>query len=193
MASSQGEASSFKWFRRWYEPGTIITLKHPDLSRWKILEKLHEHDRQLPESEVHNKDYSKEPPSYASILLLCRNADDRAKEAFMRIYAQVPWTNSEMDDPQTRGEQAMKNFEPQELIAYQALLKAGAPNAPKLLGWKTSHQDRSGLVPGGFTVTLAWEKVPGLRLGDHTGAHTFWSLPDKEKDLIRKAVMPALR
>lgn len=193
MASSRWIDSSSKWFRDGPKPRSIITFKHPGHSSWQIQERLNEHDCQLPEEEVHNKDYEKEPPFYASILLLCQDPDANAKKAYIRIYQQVPWTKTEMDKPEFRAEQAMKTYAPVELTAYIALSKAESSNTPKLLGWKSDSQTQTGPVPNGFLVYLVWEKVPGLRLGDHTGAHTFWTFPDQEKNLIRKAVIDGLR
>lgn len=73
---------------------------------------------------------------------------------------------------------------PQELTAYQDLTQKSS-NTPKLLGYKTTVQDNSGLIPGGFAVWLVWEMVPGLRLGNKNGPNAFWALDDSEKDEIR--------
>lgn len=40
------------WFRKGPDPGTVITLDQPVPSRWKILEKLNEHDYQVNEEET---------------------------------------------------------------------------------------------------------------------------------------------
>ncbi|KAJ5445224.1 hypothetical protein N7491_001306 [Penicillium cf. griseofulvum] len=53
-------------------------------------------------------------------------------------------------------------YNPPELIAYRDLTEKGSSDIPKLLGYKTDKQDRSGLVPGGFIIWLVWEIVPGL-------------------------------
>lgn len=101
----------------------------------------------------------------------------------MRIYLQVPIRGTEMDDAQTRASQAMQRT-PQELTAYQDLTQKSS-NTPKLLGYKTTVQDNSGLIPGGFAVWLVWEMVPGLRLGNKNGPNAFWTLGDSEREEIR--------
>ncbi|KAJ5431533.1 hypothetical protein N7445_009265 [Penicillium cf. griseofulvum] len=68
----------------------------------------------------------------------------------------------------------------------------GSNITPKLLGYKTGTQDRSGLVPGGFIIWLVWEIVPGLRLSDIDGAGPFWDLESCEREQIRVAFLKAL-
>jgi hypothetical protein len=77
---------------------------------------------------------------------------------------------------------------PQELLAYQELTSQNLGFTPKLLGYKTTTQDKTGLVPGGFVIWLVWEMVPGLRLGskDIFGSHAFWDLDDGEREEIRQ-------
>ncbi|RMJ28505.1 hypothetical protein PHISP_00632 [Aspergillus sp. HF37] len=180
-------SSSRTWFRKGIEPHTIITLDRPEPSQWEILEKLNEHDRQLEEEDIDEG----LPLSYASTKLLCRDPTDHAKKAFMRIYIQVPYANTEIDDPTTRSRQAT-TCTPPELTAYQALTRKGSVNTPKLLGYKKGTQDSSGLVHGGFIVWLAWEMVPGLRLGDQFGGGAFWALEPREREEIRMVFLKTL-
>ncbi|KAK4865936.1 hypothetical protein LT330_009029 [Penicillium expansum] len=158
------------WFRKGPDPGTIITLDQPVPSRWKILEKLNEHDYQVNEEE---------------------NDEARTKNAFMRIYIQVPHRKTELDDADTRSRQAT-TYNPPELIAYRDLTEKGSSDTPKLLGYKIDKQDRSGLVPGGFIIWLVWEIVPGLRLGDGNGADPFWALESDEREQVRLAFLRAI-
>lgn len=109
----------------------------------------------------------------------------------MRIYIQVPHRKTEMDDADTRSRQAT-TYNPPELIAYRDLTEKGSSNIPKLLGYKTDKQDRSGLVAGGFIIWLVWEIVPGLRLGDGNGADPFWALKSYEREQVRLAFLEAL-
>ncbi|KAJ5686516.1 hypothetical protein N7536_009135 [Penicillium majusculum] len=95
--------------------------------------------------------------SFTCAKLLCCDPKDDTKLAFMRIYLQVPFRD----------------------------LTQKSSNTPKLLGYKTTVQDNSGLIPGGFAVWLVWEMVPGLRLGNKNGPNAFWALDDSEKDEIR--------
>lgn len=109
----------------------------------------------------------------------------------MRVYLQVPFKNTEMQDPKTRSRQAT-TYTPRELTAYQEFTQKDFSNAPKLLGYKLSTQDKSGLVPNGFAIWLAWEMVPGLRLGDRLGNDPYWTLPAVERENIRVTFMEAL-
>ena len=115
----------------------------------------------------------------------------RAKKAFMRIYIQVPHRTTEIDDPDTRGQQAT-TYTPPELNAYLDLTKERSCNTPKLLGYKSGTQDFSGLVPGGFITWLVWEIVPGLRLGDRNGAGPFWCLESYEREQVRELLNKVL-
>lgn len=109
----------------------------------------------------------------------------------MRIYLQVPHRTTEIDDADTRSRQAT-TYTPPELTALLDLTQKGSSNTPKLIGYKTGSQDRSGLVPGGFIIWLVWEIVPGLRLGDRYGADPFWGLESYEREQVRAAFMEAL-
>lgn len=142
-------SSSFStWFLKGINPGSVITLNQPFSSQWKILEKLNEHEFQVNKEE--NNDYGF--CSFASAKFQCCDPKQRSKEAFMRIYIQVPHRKTEMDDANTRGQQAT-TFTPPELLAYQDLTQKHSINTPKLIGYKTDTQDRSGLVPGGFIIS----------------------------------------
>ncbi|KAI9376459.1 hypothetical protein BJX61DRAFT_552049 [Aspergillus egyptiacus] len=127
--------------------------------------------------------------SYATAKFLCRDPKKPTRKAFMRVYLQVPILNTEMQDAKTRSRQATK-YTPRELTAYQEITQSDFRNAPKLLGYKVSTQDKSGLVPNGFAIWLAWEMVPGLRLGDRLGNETYWTSAEREH--VRTAFMEAL-
>lgn len=182
-------STSLSWFRKGIDisPGTIITLG-PRFRKWEILEKIHEHDRQVAIERSAEYDI----PSYATAKLLCCNPDDPEEKAFMRIYLQIPHRKTEIDDADTRSRQAM-DLTASELTAYQDLTRKRSPNTPKLLGWKKSKQDRSGLVPGGFVIWLAYEVVPGLRLGHRDGPGPFWALDLAERDLIREVFLKSYK
>jgi hypothetical protein len=108
----------------------------------------------------------------------------------MRIYLQVPYRGTEIDDPDTRATQ-VTTIVPEELIAYQELTEMSSVT-PKLLGHRTTTQDKSGPVPGGFMVWLVWE-VPGLRLGSKAGPDAFWTLDATEREEVRMAFVKSLR
>ncbi|KAJ5237941.1 hypothetical protein N7489_008032 [Penicillium chrysogenum] len=179
--------SSLPWFRKGTDPGTIITFDKPLSSRWEILEKLNEYDDQATVEQ--NRAYGFH--SFASAKFLCCDPQRRATEAFMRVYIQVPHRTTEMDDADTRGQQAM-SWTPEELASLLDLTEKGSNITPKLLGYKIGTQDRSGLVPGGFIIRFVWEIVPGLRLGDRDGAGPFWGLKNYERDQVRASFLNAL-
>lgn len=129
--------------------------------------------------------------SFASAKFLCCDPQRRAPNAFMRVYLQIPHRRTEMDNADTRGQQAI-SWIPQELASLLDLTEKGSSITPKLLGYKTGTQDRSGLVPGGFIIWLVWEIVPGLRLGDHNGAGPFWSLESDERERVCLSFLKAL-
>ncbi|KAJ5900632.1 uncharacterized protein N7473_004702 [Penicillium subrubescens] len=72
-------------------------------------------------------------------------------------------------DSPTRAAQANTTFEPDELYAYRTLSQNHSKCTPKLLESRKMTQKPAELVPGGFIFFVAWEIVPGLRLGDGTG------------------------
>jgi hypothetical protein len=109
----------------------------------------------------------------------------------MRVYLQVPFKNTEIQNPKTRSRQAT-TYTPPELTAYQEFTQKDFSNVPKLLGYKVSTQDKPGLVPSGFAIWLAWEMVPGLRLGNKPGNDPYWTLSAVEREHVRMAFMEAL-
>ncbi|KAI2791856.1 hypothetical protein POX_c04735 [Penicillium oxalicum] len=165
---------SSRWLHQGTDPGTIITLDQPVPSQWKILEKLNERNFQASgEMRRRHGHYS-----YATAKLLCCDPNTPSRRAFMRFYLQVPFEDTEIQDPKTRSRQATTYAPPD--------------NVPKLLGYKVSTQDKSGLVPNGFATWLAWEMVPGLRLGDKLGNDPYWTLSAVEREHVRMAFMKAL-
>ena len=180
-------SSYSQWFHKGFDPGAIISLDKPAPSRWELLEKVNEHDYQVTKEE-HDDNGSR---SFATARYLCCDPKTRSRKAFMRIYMQVPHRKTEMDDADTRSQQATI-YHPRELIAYLDLTEKGSTETPQLLGYKIDKQDRSGLVPGGFMIWLVWEIVPGLRLGDSNGAEPFWALDSHEREQVRLAFLETI-
>ncbi|KAJ5354380.1 uncharacterized protein N7496_012813 [Penicillium cataractarum] len=175
------------WFQKGVNPGTIIALDKLHPSQWKILEKLNEHEYRYNQGEYADYGFR----SFATAKLLCCDPQDRKTTAFMRIYIQIPYRPFKTDDPATRGQQAT-TFTPPELTALLDLTQKRSTNTPKLLGYKVSTQDSLGPVPGGFVIWLVWEIVPGLRLGDSTGADAFWGLESFEREQVRSIFIKGL-
>jgi len=176
------------WFQTGLDPGTIITLDQPVPSQWQIVEKLNEHNHQLSKEE---RDYFDSGYSFASTKLLCRDPKNHAKEAFVRIVKQLPFRNTEQIAVEARSKQAT-TYIPPELTAYQKLTQQGSTHTPRLLGYKVTTQDKSALAPNGFLIYLAWEIVPGLRLGDKHGPDPFWTLDFSEREAIRASFIEGL-
>lgn len=167
------------------KPGNIITLSHPTLTKWKIHEIVNGFDHQMNKEDV-----TKDCPSYAAIKLSCSRVGDKRIRAMMRIYLQVPYTDTECHLALDRTAQAMA-YKPDELRAFQLLAKdaAAARFTPRLLAFQESKQDKLGLVRDGFLTYVVWELVPGLRLSDESGDPTlFWDTITErtERDLIRR-------
>ncbi|GFF31808.1 hypothetical protein IFM58399_03004 [Aspergillus lentulus] len=181
-------SSSPTWFRKGIDPGTIITLDQPLPSQWQIMKKLNEYNFQLDDADLRLGLWL----SLASTKLLCCDPIDNTKQAFMRLYLQVPFRGTDIAVANTRASQAITLI-PQELMAYQELTKKESSNTPKLLGYQISTQDKSGPVPGGFAVWVVWELVPGLRLGSKIGPDAFWALDGPKREEIRLSFVKALK
>lgn len=145
---------------------------------------MNEKASQLEESELEE---SVSQVSYALIKYRCQNWNNKAQTAYIRIWKQIPHFETEIDDPDIRTQQAKPNWIPEELIAYKELTDKNSDVTPRLLGWSREQQDGSGLVPGGFLVSLAWEEVPGTQLGDQLGSEAFWKLDQDERKRVRDA------
>lgn len=102
----------------------------------------------------------------------------------------MPFHGTKIGNAEMRASQAMTIIPP-ELVAYEDLTKKNSSNTPKLLRYKTSTQDRSGPVPGGFVVLLVWEMVLGLRLSSKNRHDAFWDLNASKRQEICKAFMKA--
>ncbi|KAJ5604305.1 hypothetical protein N7537_007261 [Penicillium hordei] len=77
-----------------FKKGKIIKLTEP-VSRWKIVEKVNEHE-QFEDTEPH--------PSLASAKFLCRDASDSSnnKYAYLCIVQQIPSVKGKVSDHVSR-------------------------------------------------------------------------------------------
>lgn len=130
------------------KPGKIITTHKPTPTKWRVPEVLAEFDHQRERDCVREGN-----PSYAALLLPCTKVSAKAPriQALMRVYLQIPYTDTEYSEWATRATQAV-TFKPEELETYQALSNDSRTSqfTPALLGWDELQQGQSGLVPGGF-------------------------------------------
>ncbi|KAJ9320086.1 hypothetical protein DTO027B5_8855 [Paecilomyces variotii] len=117
---------------------------------------------------------------------------DQPVHSRWKILEQLNEHDYQVNEEENHESRQATTYNPPELIAYRDLTEKGSSHTPKLLGYKTDKQDRSGLVPGGFIIWLVWEIVPGLRLGDGNGADPFWALEVYEREQVRLAFLEAL-
>ncbi|KAJ5377505.1 uncharacterized protein N7496_004914 [Penicillium cataractarum] len=99
---------------------------------------------------------------------------------------QIPYIGTEYDSPSSRATRAT-TFSPAEVVAFKIFSQKRSKVTPQLLGYKEDKQDSKGHVPEGFIIYLAWQIVPGLLLGDYSGAKAFWNLEAGEREEIRAA------
>ncbi|KAJ5640426.1 hypothetical protein N7528_000051 [Penicillium herquei] len=172
-------------FKDKYVPTAIISTQNPVPRKWKILRVIKEQNEQ--------EHMEKDRIPFTTIRLECRQEDNRAPpslRAEIRVYLQVPYASTEFQAPALEVDelQAM-DFQPNELSAYKIMSSDEYVSAftPKLLGYEQETQDNSGFIPGGFHVTIAWEILPGVRLGvpDLLAEHAFWKLDRYHRDKIR--------
>ncbi|KAJ5707140.1 hypothetical protein N7488_006941 [Penicillium malachiteum] len=170
-------------FKGKYVKHAIISTQNPVPRKWKILRVINEHDNQKPGKQ--------DAISFTTIRLECRQEDIRAlrsARAEIRVYLQVPYINTELEAPDIRAEQAV-DFHPNELKAYKIITadKYVSEFTPKLLAYEEGKQENWGLIPEGFHITIAWEILPGVRLGvpDLLAEHLFWKLNRYHRDKVR--------
>jgi hypothetical protein len=90
----------------------------------------------------------------------------------MRIHCQLPTIGTEYDDPRARALQATPKQENAQLKALQRLKLLPCEVTPALLGYSEATQEDYDPVPGGFSVCVIWDKVPG----DSLSLDYFWGL-----------------
>ncbi|KAJ5608929.1 hypothetical protein N7528_009496 [Penicillium herquei] len=169
-------SSRFSWFSQGpmkgkYVKGAIMETQHPTPRQWKILEVINEHDHQLDEEDINIED---KIFSFTTTRLHCCRLDAPGTRADMRVYLQVPWTNTEFESP------VVMNSDP-----------VVSRFTPRLLGYEVTKQGNEGYVPGGFHTIIVWERVPGKKLGDEEAwgesmlQSPFWKLKRPLRDEIR--------
>lgn len=154
---------------------------------WIIFEKLSEHPRPISPEDF----ASGMGPAFTVGKYSCRlaGAGNENKLAYMRIYKQIPLDGTRLDKQSVRQSQAHGPRKHVELEAFKSLTEKGSTATPRLLGYRIGTQDAGDLVPGGYIVFLAWEKVQGESLD----RKYFWSLPYNKRKVIRDNFKNALR
>lgn len=168
--------------------GSTFAFRKPTIGKWRIHEKVSQHNHQRTED---NLDYR--PSSAEAKFLVEDESNTSGPLAYMRVYMQVPHPLTEFEPREIRRRQA--DLCPHsEVDALQFFHKQNATMVPALLGFKEELQDNDGIVPGGFIVYMVFQRVPGVRLADdHVGFNPGFPLPKffqifnrAERDKVRE-------
>ncbi|KAI2786123.1 hypothetical protein POX_h09891 [Penicillium oxalicum] len=144
---------------------------------WIITKKLSLRIRQLSQQEV---DLGYGLPMIIG-KFLCHLEGDPTREAFLRMYYQIPIIGTEDADLATLTEQIRPRKVPGECEAYRRMMSRECRSVPRFYGYSQNQQEGHDYVPGGLIEYLAWEKVPGEPLTEDL----FWSLDRRTRDDIR--------
>lgn len=184
-------SSPSPWFhqgelRKTFKVGNTIEFSKPEPSKWRITAITEEQDNRTDESDG--------VPAYTTAKLSCEEVKSGSrKRAFIRVYVQMPYVDTEFEDAEARRRQAAR-YKSNELVALQKLSKCEPPVTPTLLGWHEGRQGQKWPVPQGFLLYYAWEVVDGVRLGNATGqAPAFWTFEKLERDHVRAAFQKVYR
>ncbi|KAJ5783388.1 uncharacterized protein N7518_009065 [Penicillium psychrosexuale] len=102
------------------------------------------------------------------------------KTAFLRIYQQIPITETQDSKSSIRAKQAIPTKTANELKLLKELMQKGCEFAPKLLGYQEAQQESDDIVPSGFITYIVWEKVPEVPLSQYS-----WTYELHVRDAIR--------
>ncbi|KAJ5367957.1 uncharacterized protein N7496_007717 [Penicillium cataractarum] len=165
--------------------GTDVTLDPPSepplgLARqtWVIDRKLSERLHCLTQQDVSEG----LGLPYAAAKFLCHRKGNPGKNAFMRIYLQIPILGTQYQSHQVRRDQAAKPQPHMELTTLKALKTSGCDVVPDLLGYQEGQQGEDCIIPCGYITFVVWDKVPGEPLS----ADAFWALDLKSRQAIRE-------
>ncbi|GFF56786.1 hypothetical protein IFM62136_03218 [Aspergillus lentulus] len=148
-----------------YFPKSVWVGKRIDFpdagSSWTLREKLTEHSYRLSKKDA--DEYETTPSAGATFK--CRNLENPAQEALMKIHIQVPYSGTAFRPSSVRGTQASANI-PEDLEEYIEALRRlrDCKFTPNLLEHKVDVQEEDGLVPRGWSVYLLVTAVPGIPL-----------------------------
>ncbi|EZF78273.1 hypothetical protein H105_00667 [Trichophyton soudanense CBS 452.61] len=151
------------------------TLKCPDGSKWRIIEKISEKS-----VEFHAYSNSGELYAEAQAVYLCRQAKGShvGMEAIVKVRMQVPSKHS--SKPYAQG---LAYPTATEISTLQYFTENGCSVVPRLFHCLVYSQDPNMPIPGGYMAILIMEKCPGVVLSD------FWNFEESKKKKIRKAFL----
>ena len=160
-------------------PSMSCSNSHPPemALSWIITKKLSLRIRQLSQQEV---DLGYGLPMIIG-KFLCHLEGDPTREAFLRMYYQIPIIGTEDADLATLTEQIRPRKVPGECEAYRRMMSRECRSVPRFYGYSQNQQEGHDYVPGGLIEYLAWKKVPGEPLTEDL----FWSLDRRTRDDIR--------
>ncbi|KAJ5319186.1 uncharacterized protein N7506_011890 [Penicillium brevicompactum] len=80
-----------------------------------------------------------------------------------------------------RARQADSSHSPRELMVFIKLKEKNCQVTPALLGYERIKQEPGDIIPGGYSICIVWDKIPGESLTPEY----FWSLSRAARDTIR--------
>jgi len=163
--------------------GTTVTTYDDASWTWVITKKLSEKVAPMTETDVKmRRGFSKTVGKF-----LCHLEGRPDRQAFMRIYYQIPIVGTEDADVEILAQQAVPPPVCGELESFKLL--RGCSAVPRFLGHAEKTQGEHDLVPGGYIRYVVWEKVPGESLTEEF----FWGLDRSIRDDIREKFRAALQ
>ncbi|CAG8887119.1 unnamed protein product [Penicillium egyptiacum] len=120
-------------------------------------------------------------PSFAAAKFLCHRKENSSKQAFMRIYLQIPISGTQYQSSRIRRQQAAEPQLHVELRTLKALKELKCDVVPDLLAHREGKQGEDSIVPGGYMTYVVWDKVPREPLS----FQGFWELDLESRKPIR--------
>ncbi|PLB53943.1 hypothetical protein P170DRAFT_469422 [Aspergillus steynii IBT 23096] len=162
-----------------------ITFADQSPSTWIITQKLKEKSIQQSTDEPEHL------PSFAVASFICRNRNNPAQEAMMKIWLQLPRIGTEYSSPEERARQATNLLcreAESEWNAFCCLQSSSLDLTPELLAAKRDAQAEVDLLPGGYALYLVFTLIQGIRLGPPLRElSVFWTLDMATREEIRQA------
>ncbi|CAG8947512.1 unnamed protein product [Penicillium salamii] len=146
-----------------YGIGTSTSFRYPKYTSWTIRAKVSQHNAQTEELEPDDPEYR---VSSAQATFQVTNDDiSEGAWAYMRVYLQVPFWSTEFEPAEVRRRQATTSPHG-EVDAMIDFHEHNSTVTPRLLGVREEYQGDDELVPGGYKISMVFERVSGTRLAD---------------------------